>query len=437
MKRFWTSVCVVAIIAGAGWLFRDRLPLEQVPYLSQFITPPQQQAATRESGGDAKPQVAADGQGGQQTGQRQDGGQRQGGGRRNGGPPNVSTIAASKATLPMDATATGWAVAADTTNIAPIVTGLVTQIAARDGQHIKAGDLILKMDDRIAIAAVEKDKANIAADQATLEQAEAALQRADNLVKQSAESQQVLDQARAARESANAKIDADQATLAADQVSLEHMEIRAPFDGRLGDISVSPGAYLSAGVNVVTITKYDPISVSFRLSQRYLPELREGIRKDTAVDVDPAATGGEAMHGFLRFYDNTVDQNSGTVLAKAEFKNDRGLLWPGQSVNVTTHFTSSDEMIVLPTVAVRPGPKGNFVYTVDDSHHVHMTDVQVARSNGDLTAIANGLTGGEHVIIEGQSELTDGQFVMEQFSGNSNTDGKLADNAAWDRAAGQ
>ncbi|WP_367353852.1 efflux RND transporter periplasmic adaptor subunit [Agrobacterium pusense] len=429
MKRFWTALSVLAIAAAGAWYFKDRLPLDQIPYLKQFAsTPPQAETATAETTASAKPQSSRNGQPGAQQGQRQ------GGGRRNGGPPTVSTIPVSKATLPMDAAATGWAVAADITNIAPLQAGLVTEIEAKDGQHIKAGDLILKMDDRIARAAVDKDKANIAADQATLEQTEAAFQRAANLVKQSAESQQVLDQARAARDSASAKIDADRATLASDQVALEHMEIRAPFDGRLGDISVSPGAYLSAGVNIVTITKYDPISVSFRLSQRYLPQLREGVAKDTAVDVDPAATGGEAMRGVLRFYDNTVDQTSGTVLAKAEFKNDRGLLWPGQSVNVTAHFVSEDEMVVVPTVAVRPGPKGNFVYTVDGDHHAHMTPVEVARSNGDLTAIARGLNGGEHIIVEGQSELADGQLVIEQFSDKGGAAGNLAANIPQEKA---
>ncbi|OVE88830.1 efflux transporter periplasmic adaptor subunit [Agrobacterium tumefaciens] len=425
MKRFWTALSVLAIAAAGTWYFRDRLPLDQVPYLKQFASV-SQQANTEPAA-----QSAQSGQPARQQGQRQ------GGGRRNGGPPTVSTIAVSKATLPMDATATGWAVAADITNIAPLQAGLVTEIEAKDGQHIEAGDLILKMDDRIARAAVDKDKANIAADQATLEQTEAAFQRAANLVKQSAESQQVLDQARAARDSASAKIDADKATLASDQVTLEHMEIRAPFDGRLGDITVSPGAYLSAGVNIVTITKYDPISVSFRLSQRYLPQLREGVTKDTAVDVDPAATGGEPMSGVLRFYDNTVDQTSGTVLAKAEFKNDRGLLWPGQSVNVTAHFVSDEEMIVVPTVAVRPGPKGNFVYTVDSDHHAHMTPVEVARSNGDLTAIASGLNGGEHIIVEGQSELADGQLVVEQFSDKGGAAGNLTANIPQEKVGGQ
>jgi len=423
MKRFWTALSVLAIAAAGAWYFKDRLPLDQIPYLKQFASvSPHAETATADGSAGKKGQTSQNGQAGQQTGQRQ------GGGRRNGGPPTVSTIAVNKATLPMDATATGWAVAADITNIAPLQAGLVTEISAKDGQNIKAGDLILKMDDRIARAAVDKDKANIAADQATLEQTEAAFQRAANLVKQSAESQQVLDQARAARDSAAAKIDADKATLASDQVTLEHMEIRAPFDGRLGDVTVSPGAYLSAGINIVTITKYDPISVSFRLSQRYLPQLREGVQKDTAVDVDPAATGGEPMSGMLRFYDNVVDQTSGTVLAKAEFKNDRGLLWPGQSVNVTAHFVSDAEMIVVPTVAVRPGPKGNFVYTVDDNHRVHMTTVEVARSNGDMTAIANGLTGGEHVIIEGQSGLADGQQVVEQFSDKGGAAANLAAN---------
>ena len=425
MKRFWTALSVLAIAAAGTWYFRDRLPLDQIPYLKQFSS------ASPQPGAETAAQSSQNGQPARQSGQRQ------GGGRRNGAPPTVSTIAVAKATLPMDATATGWAVAADITNIAPLQAGLVTEISAKDGQHIKAGDLILKLDDRIARAAVDKDKANIAADQATLEQTEAAFQRATNLVKQSAESQQVLDQARAARDGASAKIDADKAALASDQVTLEHMEIRAPFDGRLGDITVSPGAYLSAGVNIVTITKYDPISVSFRLSQRYLPQLREGVTKETAVDVDPAATGGEPMRGVLRFYDNTVDQTSGTVLAKAEFKNDRGLLWPGQSVNVTAHFVSDDEMIVVPTVAVRPGPKGNFVYTVDNDHHAHMTPVEVARSNGDLTAIASGLNGGEHIIVEGQSELADGQTVVEQFSDKGGAAANLAANIPQEQVGGQ
>ncbi|MDG3576433.1 efflux RND transporter periplasmic adaptor subunit [Rhizobium sp. YJ-22] len=395
MKRFWIIACVVAIAAVGAWSYRSGLgPVEAL-----FGLKPQAASTGMPRTADAGGADAAD-KGGHK-----------GGGRGNGGPPAVKVVAATADRLPMDVQATGFAVAADTTNIAPLQAGLVASIAAKDGQTVKQGDLILHLDDRIARAAVDKDNADIAADQAALAQAEAAFQRAGNLVRQSAQPQQTLDQARAARDSAAAKVDADKATLAADQVALEHMDIRAPFDGRIGDITVSPGAYLSAGVTVTTVTRYDPIWVAYRLPQRYLPDLRHGLAARTAVDVDPAATGGEALSGTLGFYDNQVDQATGTVLVKAEFDNGGGLLWPGQTVNVTTRFRPEGELVVVPTVAVRPGPSGDFVYTVDADKHVHVTPVEVARANGDRSGIAKGLKAGDEVIVEGQSQLTDGQAV--------------------------
>ncbi len=415
MKKFWI-LASVAVIAAAAWPFRDDIPyVKDIPYFAKTGQP--QTANSLNAGHTDDTKASGQGDGGQN--QRRG----QGGGRRNGGPPTVSTVVVERAQLPMDVMATGWAVAADMTNIAPRQQGVVTSVAAQDGQEVKAGDLILKMDDRYAVAAVAKDTANIAADQATLAQAQAAFDRASNLTRQNAESQQTFEQSRAARDSASAKIDADKATLQSDQAALQDMEIRAPYNGRLGDVIVSPGAYLSAGVTIVTITRYDPISLEFRLPQHYLPQLHNGLKSQAAVDIDPAATGGVQVTGKLSFFDNNVDQASGTVLAKAEFQNNKGLVWPGQSANVTVHFQANDDMIVVPTVALRAGPDGPFVYTVDDGQKVHVTTVVVDRSNGDRTAIAQGLSGGEHVVVEGQSELTDGQTVVAKpvSGGESNT----------------
>ncbi len=137
--------------------------------------------------------------------------------------------------------ANGFAEAADTTTIAALQQGLVMSVVAKDGQEVKAGDLIAKLDDRTAAAAVAKDQANITSDEATLTETQAALQRADNLLKQNAQSQQGYEQAKAARDTAAAKLAADKRrTLAADQVTLEHTDIRAPYAGRLGDIGISP-----------------------------------------------------------------------------------------------------------------------------------------------------------------------------------------------------
>ncbi|THF52527.1 efflux RND transporter periplasmic adaptor subunit [Allorhizobium terrae] len=403
MKKFWTASSIIAILAVGGWLYRD-----QIPFLAKLDS--------------HQDQAKAD------SGQKPDSGQgsNRGGGKRNGGPTSVKTVAAVMGDLPMDATATGWAEAEDTTTIAALQAGLIDNVVAQDGQDVKAGDLIARMDDRVARATVDKDRANLVSDQASLVEAETALQRAESLVKQNAQSQQTYDQAKAARDSAVGKVDADKATLASDLVTLDHMKIRAPYDGRLGSIQLSNGAYVSAGTAIVTITRYNPIYIKFPMPQRYLPQLHQAFSSgdQVAVDVDPAATGGVAVRGKLSFFDNSVDSSSGTITVKAEFENDKGVLWPGQSANVTVHFASKEKNIIVPTVAVRPGADGYFVYTVDDKSKVHATKVEVARTNGDSTAIASGLKEGQHVIVEGQVQLADGQTVLEQFGGQTASTGK-------------
>ncbi|MBB4954449.1 RND family efflux transporter MFP subunit [Agrobacterium vitis] len=400
MKKFWAASSILAILAVGGWLYRDQLP---------FL-------ATLNHSQEHKEAKASDRPSTQGTNHA-------GGGKRNGGPTSVKTIAATVGNLPMDATATGWAEAEDITTIAALQDGLIEDIVAKDGQDIKAGQLIARMDDRVAQAAVDKDRANIVSDQASLVEYETALQRAESLVKQNAQSQQTYDQAKAARDSAIGKVDADKATLASDLVTLDHTKIRAPYDGRLGSIQLSNGAYVSAGTAIVTITRYNPIYIKFPMPQRYLPQLHKAFSGNpVAVDVDPAATGGVPVRGKLSFFDNSVDSSSGTITVKAEFQNDKGLIWPGQSANVTVRFVTDEQNIIVPTVAVRPGADGFFVYTVDDKSKVHATKVEVARSNGDYTALSSGLKEGDHVVVEGQVQLSDGQTVLEQF-GNGQAGG--------------
>src|SRR5262249_18389928 len=158
---------------------------------------------------------------------------------------------------------------------------------------------------------------------------------------------------------AGATVDGDRAQLAADQVLLEHTEIRAPFDGRLGDIALSLGAYVSPGTAIVTVAKYDPIYVKFHLQESYLRQLKQALATGpVAGSTVPRGEKGKAREGQVSFYDNTVDPASGTILAKARFENAAGAIWPGQSVNLVVHFNSDEKVIVVPTVAVAPGPDG-------------------------------------------------------------------------------
>ncbi len=414
MKKILLTATCLAAIAYGGWEYRDR-----IPYLSGL--------APKAADGDGNGARAQNGH------QSQSGGQSAQGGRRgNGPPPVVKTVAASRAVLPIDVTATGAADADENTTIAAQEAGIIVGIAAHDGDVVKAGDLIAKLDDRTAKADLDKDTALLARDQATLAQAETALTRAQTLVERNAGTQQAVDEARAARDTAAATIQSDRAAIAADQIVVEHTNIRAPFDGRLGDIVVSLGAYMSTGSAVVTIAKYDPINVDFHLPEAYLGALRDGFAAGTvSVDAVPQslAQGSHKapVNGKLSFFNNAVDAASGTILAKARFDNPRGALWPGQSVNVTVHFQSDQQDIVIPTVAINPGVDQPFVYTVGDDKKVRMTKIEVARSNGDSTAVSKGLQEGAHVVIEGQVQLVDGATVNEQFTGTQ--DQKTADAA--------
>ncbi|CDZ52954.1 efflux RND transporter periplasmic adaptor subunit [Neorhizobium galegae] len=396
MKKIWIFAGILVVAGVAGWEFRDRLP---------FLSSLSQQAS------------AAPGEGQPQGAQR-----RRGAG---GPPPAVKTVAAIRTALPMDVTASGAANADENTTIAAQQPGIVVSIAATDGAFVKTGDLIAKLDDRTAKATLDKDKALLVRDQATLTQAQTALTRANDLLRGNAGTQQTVDQAKAAQDTAAATVQSDNAAIASDQIDLDHTDIRAPFDGRLGDIDISTGAYLSAGSAVVTIAKYDPIHVKFHLPEAYLGQLKQGATaKAVTVDAVPQG-GGASAKGSLSFFDNSVDPASGTILAKARFGNPSGTLWPGQSLNVTVHFQSDDKDIVVPTVAVNPGVDSPFVYAVGDDRKVHVTPVKVARSNGPDTAIASGLTEGAHVVVEGQVQLVDGATVVEQFgNGQKTTDAK-------------
>ncbi|MDK4703252.1 efflux RND transporter periplasmic adaptor subunit [Rhizobium sp. CNPSo 4062] len=390
MKKFWLPLGLLVVAALAAWGYRDR-----IPFLSAFVD--QASAETKDTGKAA-----------------------QAGGKRQAGPIAVKTVAAVKTSLPMDVPATGWVVPIDSTTIAAQEAGLITQIAVKDGATVKAGDLIAKLDPRTAQAAVNKDQANITKDQANLAQAETALTRANSLLTSSAGTQATADEARATRDSAIATLSADQAQLASDQVLLGNTDIRAPYDGRLGDVQLSLGAYVSAGTPIVTISKYDPAYIKFTMQENNLRELQEQLAAGPVhVTTVPRSAQGKPRTGTITFYDNTVDQASGTIAVKATFENANGALWPGRSANVMVHFADNEQLIVVPTVAVSPGPDGYIAFVVKDNK-VKITPVTIARANGGRTAVATGLSVGDHVVVEGQSQLNNGTEVKEQFSDNPN-----------------
>lgn len=338
---------------------------------------------------------------------------------------SIVSATATTADFPIRRYAIGFVSSPAVVNINARVSSQIVSIDVKDGQMVKAGDTLFSLDDRALKAQFAKDQATLAKDQAMLASSNSDLQRAKDLVAKQAGTQQTYDQAVAAQKAAAATVDADKATIDADNVQLGFATITAPIAGRLGAVSVATGDLVtvsngnsSTATPLVTITQMDPLQVNFNLPESNLALLHKALAdpQQGAVtltkDGDPTPIG----KGTLDFVDSSVDTASGTIATRASIPNSDLSLWPGQYVNVILDAGIMPQMTSVPTVAVQPSQKGPFVYVVKPDSTVEMRPVQVALTEGENSAISQGLKSGEKVVTEGQTRLKDGAAVHEGTS---------------------
>ncbi|TIM14083.1 efflux RND transporter periplasmic adaptor subunit [Mesorhizobium sp.] len=337
----------------------------------------------------------------------------------------VVAATASTADFPIRRYAIGFVSSPAVVSVNARISSQIISIAVKNGQMVKAGDLLFSLDDRALKAQLARDQATLAKDQALLASATADLERAKALVARQAGTQQTYDQAIAAQKSAAATVDADRATIEADEIQLGFATITAPISGRLGVVSVAIGDLVttnsgsSTSAPLVTITQMDPLRVNFNLPESDLALLHKALAApgQGAVtltrDGDPTPIG----KGTLDFVDSSVDTASGTIAARASVPNPDLSLWPGQYVNVVLDAGIMPQMTSVPTVAVQPSQKGPFVYVIKPDNTVEVRPVQVALTEGDNSAIGAGLKSGENVVVEGQAKLKDGAPVREGEAG--------------------
>ncbi|RWM88702.1 MAG: efflux RND transporter periplasmic adaptor subunit [Mesorhizobium sp.] len=338
----------------------------------------------------------------------------------------IVAATASTADFPIRRYAIGFVSSPAVVSVNARISSQITSIAVKDGQMVRAGDLLFSLDDRALKAQLARDQATLAKDQALLASATADLERAKALVARQAGTQQAYDQAIAAQKSAAATVDADRATIDADEVQLSYATITAPISGRLGAVSVAIGDLVttnsgsSTSPPLVTITQMDPLRVNFNLPESDLALLHKALAapRQGAVtltrDGDPTPIG----KGILDFVDSSVDTASGTIATRASVPNPDLSLWPGQYVNVVLDAGVMPQMTSVPTVAVQPSQKGPFVYVIKPDNTVEVRPVQVALTEGDNSAIGEGLKSGERVVVEGQAKLKDGAPVREGEGGD-------------------
>jgi len=346
----------------------------------------------------------------------------------------VVSATASTADFPIRRYAIGYISSPAVVNVSARVASQIVSIAVRDGQTVKAGDLLFSLDDRALQAELAHDNATLAKDQALQVSAEADLKRAADLAAKQAGTQQAYDQAAAAAKAAAATVVADQAAIEADNVQLGFTRITAPIAGRLGAVNAAVGDLVTTAngngqtTPLVTITQMDPLQVSFSLPEDDLPLVRKALSVPEGAVVtlrhdgepDPIGTGK------LTFVDSSVDTASGTIAVRASVPNPDLKLWPGQYVGATLEAGTMPDMVSVPTVAVQPSQKGPFVYVVKPDDTVEMRPVTVALTAGADSGLSSGLKSGEKVVVEGQTRLKNGAAVSEGGAASGSPGGRPA-----------
>jgi RND family efflux transporter MFP subunit len=328
-------------------------------------------------------------------------------------PVGVTTVRVQQRDLPVLLGATGAVAPLQSVEVRPQLTSVVSRVLIREGQFVRAGELLFELDARTDAANVTKARAQLARDEAGLADARRQLARSRELLAQNFVSQGAVDTNQAQVDAQAALVAADRAAIEAARVPLSYARVTAPSAGRAGAVVVYPGTAVQANTTtLVTITQLDPISVAFNLPQRYLPDALAALKDGGAAVRATLPDGGSAIAGRLSFVDNAIDAASGTVKVKAQFDNRDGKLWPGAFVNVAMTLRTLKGALVVPQAAIIQGARGPLVYAVQDGKAV-ARPLQVLHAEGEDAAVA-GLQPGERIVLDGRQNLRPGAAVIER-----------------------
>jgi membrane fusion protein, multidrug efflux system len=325
----------------------------------------------------------------------------------------VVTGRADQRNIPLQLKVIGNVEAYNTVTIKPLVGGEVEGVYFREGQDVKKGDLLFKIDPRPYIAALKQAEAALARDLAQAKNAEEQAKRYAVLVQKEYVSKDQYDQLRANADALAAAVEADRANVENNRLQLDYCTITSPINGRAGSVFVNNGNVIKANdVAMTTINQLVPTYVTFTVPEQNLSD----IKKYTAMkelSVEAIIPGDEARpaRGELTFIDNAVDKTTGTIKLKGTFDNNDRRLWPGQFVDVILTLTTEPNRVLVPTSAVQTGQQGQYVYVIKDDMTAELRIVKTGRTHEDLTIIDNGVAPGEKVVTDGQLRLVPGSKV--------------------------
>jgi multidrug efflux system membrane fusion protein len=335
-----------------------------------------------------------------------------GGGSRRG---QMVTVVAEKArpdNVPVYLSGVGTVQAFNTATVRTQVSGRLIDVPYTEGQDVKEGDVLARIDPSLYQAAYDQAVAQKAKDEASLANARLDSNRYTNLVKSNSASQQQADTALYAVRQGEAQVKLDQALIDNAKTNLDYTTIKAPLTGRTGIRLVDKGNLVSASdaTGIVSITQLRPIAVVFTLPENTVADVLDAQAKG-AVPLQAIAGSGILGEGNLLVVDNQIDQSTGTVRIKGVFPNQQNRLWPGQFVNVKLKLKTLENAIVVSSVAIQQGANGSYVYLATPENTAKLTYVKVVQEGEKLSVIGEGVAAGDTVITSGFANLEDGSKI--------------------------
>ena len=342
-------------------------------------------------------------------------------GARDGGPtapppPEVAVVTVERGDLPLELAYTGRAVGSREIEVRALVSGILLERRYQEGKPVRQGDVLFLIDPDRYRAAVERAQAELGVERARLAEARRQRDRIVSLLEKNLVSQRQLDEAVSAFEVAEANTAAAQARLRTAQLDLSYTEVRAPIGGLTSSEVRSEGSLVTAGDESSLLTRIvqtDPIYVEFTLPEVEAAQVRARLAEGGAPVVRVELQGG-AEHpepAKLTFVDNAVEPTSGTVRARAVMPNPDGKLVPGQFLRARIEGVEMPDAVTVPRRALMSSAQGSFVWLVGADDAVELRPVRLAGTVGERAVIAEGLAGGERVVVEGVLKVQPGVKV--------------------------
>jgi multidrug efflux system membrane fusion protein len=328
-------------------------------------------------------------------------------------PVPVTTAQATENDIPVSLQVVGRAEAYESVVLKARIDGQVAAVLFTEGQHVKQGDILIRLDPADFTARLRQSSATTARDEALLAKTRADTARYTALKERKFVSEEKVNDVRTTEVAATANLRASKAAEELARLQLTYASIRAPFSGIVGARLVFPGSSVKVNETILAVVnRIRPLLVTFSMPEKHLPRLREALKSGTLV-VDVSLPGDSTQHfaGKVGFIDNAVDPTTGTILMKATLPNEDEKLTSGQFLNVSLTLNTLRRAVTVPNEAIQQGADGHFVYVVKDDQSVEMRKIETAASSAGLTAVSKGMTRGETVVTDGQLRLAPGVKV--------------------------